>query len=687
MIEVPSQDATQPSYQQNASQQNASQQNTSQQNISISQQNMLFLPLRKHYGFAVFSSDPTILSHYLAIAAQLKQGHLNTYLTWFASAANSTAVEESGIVDQVVILPGEPIDLEQAVERLRDDRPWVGFYPAAPSSSTGSPSKSPNGIESFSPLRSPTPCPSLPASSAIAATDRIVLGQLGLNGDCLYATTLARQIKHDFPGCHLTWAISSFCRSIIEENPYVDEIWEIPATGWKQIEATWHWLAYEVQHQLDRGRFTHAFLTQVYPYNLRNFDGTVRPSIFRNYPGQITVPVQNILRLRDAEVAHVRSFADRHQLAQYHHVILFEYSSSSAQCYLDLDYALTAAKTLVHHLPNCLIIMSSHKPIPEIDPRIIDASSLSLRENAELTKYCHLFIGCSSGITQIALTDWAKPLPMIQLLASATSVYASIAHDFEYWGLSTDRILEMADAPVQQLIDCVKIALTEGFSQARRQFHQTIPLHFEFYLTQIRGTLLYPGQYAHTAEAISHAVQRYGWHPQLKAFVQNELFPLRAMQTTLPVGEEDLWHFLHSCMQPRQQAESLPELNFAEVNLIAFPDWQQPLDLLATQLRTMLRGILTHPQAAQVAIFLTTNTIDPVEADRLLAGVVMDLLMGEELSVEAEPAIVLLPWLSEQQWQLLLPYFQARVPLEYDDAPLVASLASHLPILTQEDKP
>ncbi|MEQ1577992.1 MAG: hypothetical protein ABL894_10090, partial [Hyphomicrobium sp.] len=57
---------------------------------------------------------------------------------------------------------------------------------------------------------------------------RILLGQLGSNGDCLYATTIARQIKKDFPGCHLTWAISSLCTRVLDNNPDVDEVWEVP---------------------------------------------------------------------------------------------------------------------------------------------------------------------------------------------------------------------------------------------------------------------------------------------------------------------------------------------------------------------------------------------------------------------------------------------------------------------------
>ncbi len=57
---------------------------------------------------------------------------------------------------------------------------------------------------------------------------KILLGQLGRRGDCLYATAVARQIKEDFPVCHLTWAISSMCRPVIDNNPYVDKIWELP---------------------------------------------------------------------------------------------------------------------------------------------------------------------------------------------------------------------------------------------------------------------------------------------------------------------------------------------------------------------------------------------------------------------------------------------------------------------------
>ena len=68
---------------------------------------------------------------------------------------------------------------------------------------------------------------------------RILLGQLASNGDCLYATTVARQIKHDYPGCHLTWAIGSMYRHILDNNPDVDEIWEIPLSNISDMFDTW----------------------------------------------------------------------------------------------------------------------------------------------------------------------------------------------------------------------------------------------------------------------------------------------------------------------------------------------------------------------------------------------------------------------------------------------------------------
>jgi ADP-heptose:LPS heptosyltransferase len=84
---------------------------------------------------------------------------------------------------------------------------------------------------------------------------RILLGQLGSNGDCLYATILARQIKKDVPDCHLTWAISSLCRPMIEHNPDVDEIWEVPVASRRDQQFTWQTFESEALRLLARHHF------------------------------------------------------------------------------------------------------------------------------------------------------------------------------------------------------------------------------------------------------------------------------------------------------------------------------------------------------------------------------------------------------------------------------------------------
>ncbi len=70
---------------------------------------------------------------------------------------------------------------------------------------------------------------------------RILLGQLANWGDCLLATTVARQIKEDEPTAHLTWAIGSICRPLLWGNPHVDAVWEVPlaSTSAADVIAAW----------------------------------------------------------------------------------------------------------------------------------------------------------------------------------------------------------------------------------------------------------------------------------------------------------------------------------------------------------------------------------------------------------------------------------------------------------------
>ena len=338
---------------------------------------------------------------------------------------------------------------------------------------------------------------------------RILLGQLAARGDCLYATAIARQIKHDYPGCRLTWAIGTMCRSILDGNPYVDEIWEIPVADHDAVYAAWYAFFSMAQLRLQRGEFDEAFFTQIYPANYRNYDCTVRASIFRGYPHKITVPVAPVVQLREDEIENVRRFAAHHELHAHAPVILFEFSGSSGQTFVNPQFAYSAACGILAQLPSSRIIMSSLIEIESHDPRIISGHSLSFRENAELTKYCSLLIGCSSGITWLTTSEWAKPLPMVQLLDRTKGVYASIVHDHEHFGLPTEDIIEMTDCPAEDLVDCVVTACKEGFHVAKKHYHVRLQLAFDHY----DPTLLYfirNGEYRVALQSNWNILRRYG---------------------------------------------------------------------------------------------------------------------------------------------------------------------------------
>jgi hypothetical protein len=351
-------------------------------------------------------------------------------------------------------------------------------------------------------------------NNRVCRPKRILLGQLNSNGDCLYATTIARQIKKDFPGCHLTWAIGSMCRSMIDGNPDVDEVWEVPLKNIGEVGEVWRKFEQEAWEKQKRGVFDEVFFTQIINDNLHNYDGMIRSSIFRNYPHEITVPVAPVLRLSLREIENVRRFAESHHLRERTHVILFETSPQSGQSFLTFDFAMEVANRIIAKIPNSCVILSSKQSFASHSELIIDGSALSLRENAELSNYCSLLIGGSSGISWICTSDWAKWLPMIQLLKSDAVYFNSLVKDHERWGIPTDKIIEMKDCSIDNVYQCLSIALLEGFDKAKDCYHEHIRMPFAYYQPFIYG-LLKNGKYKNLSKFCLLNIKQNGVSPQL----------------------------------------------------------------------------------------------------------------------------------------------------------------------------
>ena len=100
------------------------------------------------------------------------------------------------------------------------------------------------------------------------------------------------------------------------------------------------------------------------------------------------------------------------------------------------------------------------------------------RENAALTHYCNLLVGCSSGITWLSTSTAAKVLPMIQLLDSNAYFLNAPSRDFLRYGIGDGRIIELFNNNHNQLLDCIKTTLAVGFEEAKMKFNQPLPLQF-----------------------------------------------------------------------------------------------------------------------------------------------------------------------------------------------------------------
>jgi hypothetical protein len=354
---------------------------------------------------------------------------------------------------------------------------------------------------------------------------KILLGQLSSNGDVAYATILARQLRHDNPDAHLTWAVSSPYAGLLKNNPHINEIWQVPVEGWNWNAKIWRLFEREAIRRYRRREFDEILLSQITPSNVSNYDGTVRPSILRSLGRPITVPIENVVRLTDDEIEKVEAYVRDNEIDKFEQRILFECETRSGQSFVTPDLAQEIAQKLYALLPNATVIFSAAGPITLRDQRSRYAGRLSLREVAHLTHFCSVFVGAGSGGTVMATSTAAKLLPTVLLLSAETSVFASFAHDFEYFGIDHPGIIEITHQSPGHIASCIALVCREGAAPALPEFGVRIPVHFEHYRKIVETNLLRSQRYLEAARSLLITAERYGWIEELIKFGEERIAP------------------------------------------------------------------------------------------------------------------------------------------------------------------
>ena len=338
---------------------------------------------------------------------------------------------------------------------------------------------------------------------------KILLLQLFSNGDCLYATTVARQIKNDFPGCHLTWLIAGFCQHIPDLNPYVDEVIITNEVSRNDIIA-FRKLKRKISREKKEDKWDEVFITHNMDDNQALYDGTIRGMIFRAYPNPITVPVQPVLVLSGEEKQRVKLFAENNSLQNFRNVILWEFAPQSGQSVFVFDFVMSVAKRITQHPETCIILSSASKFSGT--NKIIDGSVLTIRENAALTHYCTLLIGCSSGITWLSTSSAAKQLPMLQLLDPQAFFRNAPSTDFKRFGIPDDKLIELVQFDEDKIVRVVNAIIVNGIVESKEKFNEPLPVQFNTTRKVVYNLLCYL-QFKAIARHYSITKKIYGRHP------------------------------------------------------------------------------------------------------------------------------------------------------------------------------
>jgi hypothetical protein len=117
-----------------------------------------------------------------------------------------------------------------------------------------------------------------------------------------------------------------------------------------------------------------------------------------------------------------------------------------------------------------------------------------------------------------------------------------------------------------------------------------------------------------------------------------------------------------------------------DINLIIFPDWSAT-EALCRELEQVLRAIATRSDKHHITLLIDTHGIAEEDANFVVSGVAMELLMQDDLDVTEGPEISLVGQLREIQWQALLPRLHARIQLEQENQEAIAAAnADNIPV-------
>ncbi len=114
----------------------------------------------------------------------------------------------------------------------------------------------------------------------------------------------------------------------------------------------------------------------------------------------------------------------------------------------------------------------------------------------------------------------------------------------------------------------------------------------------------------------------------------------------------------------------IKNLKLREINLVTFPDWLQPEELLLADLTDVIRKLGLHPDKSKLTLLIDTRNSNncEIEPELILSSILLNLSLNEELdTTEDGLEISLIPDLTSKEWEALFQKLYGRVILNNED--------------------
>ncbi len=328
------------------------------------------------------------------------------------------------------------------------------------------------------------------------------------NGDCLFATPVAKFLKQKYPGCKVSWAVASGIHKILENNPYIDEI-IIHNNIIKNNRGQIRKIVSEYEAQKSQGIWDEVYFLQIADKNQGYFTGNTRNAILAAFPFKID-DITPVIELTNQEIDNAARFIEQHKIKSYSNRIVFEFAPMSGQSTLTIDKAINIARHIIAREKDTCIILSSHIQFTSPDAKIIDGSVLTFRENAELIKACNLILGTSSGISWLSTTSYCQPqIRMIQLVNKGYIFPNYLSVDFKRNNIDSSILIETEDENLANTTADIVVAGIKNFEEAKRKYNINIKVRFNTTPKIVYDAICY-GQFRALYRHWKLNIQQYG---------------------------------------------------------------------------------------------------------------------------------------------------------------------------------